>query len=392
MTQPTTTVWISANTTRYALNTREGLIRRLQEEGFGVTVVAPADNYVRRIKALGAEHIDLPMVGDAQPLRDAQLTARYWRLLRYHRPAALLSFTHNPNTYGAFVAHLFAIPVIANVAGLGSGFTTKNPLVRRLVKLLYRITRRCRSHVFFQNNEDLAYFEAHRMIRIENAGRLPGSGVDPGHFNPRYRQSGHPFTFLFSGRLLWEKGISEYVAAARRLRSDSPTTRFQLLGFVDANSPGGISAEQIEAWSQEGIIEFLGRSDDVRNQYAACDCIVLPSYYREGVPRTLLEGASMAIPLITTDTPGCRDAIEDDVTGLLVQPRDVDDLTAKMRSMIQMTGGERRRMGLLGRDKMCREFSQDIVIDRYLEVLTRLGVADSSARNGSTPNCGSPEA
>ena len=180
------------------------------------------------------------------------------------------------------------------------------------------------------------------------------------------------------GRLLRDKGVAEYVEAARQLRADTDNVLFHLLGFVDTRHPNGITHNDIQSWERDGIIDYLGHSDDVRTYYAQANCVVLPSYYREGVPRTLLEAASMGLPVITTNTAGCRDAVEDGVTGLLVRPRDVDDLVSKMREMVHMTDDSRQRMGSQGRSRICRDFSEKLVIQRYVGAIKRLGVISNA--------------
>ena len=184
-------------------------------------------------------------------------------------------------------------------------------------------------------------------------------------------------TFLLAARLLWDKGIGEFVEAARRLRRDFPDARFQILGIVERRSTAAVPLSKLQEWSGEGVIDYLGSADDVRPALAAADCIVLPSYYREGVPRVLLEAAAMGIPVITTDMPGCREAVDNGATGLLCEPRSVDSLVEAMDRMIRMTPAERAAMGLAARAKMEGEFREEIVHGAYLDALGKLGLATS---------------
>ena len=380
------TLLISSKTPWDVFNFRARLIRTLWDQGFAVTVVAPADDYVQRVEALGAKHIDLPMAGGANPIQDAWLIVRFWQLLGRHRPAILLSFTPKPNIYGALTARLRGIPVVANIAGLGQAFANENWL-RHMIKWLYRLALR-RAHVFFQNLEDQAQFVTEHLVDRDRTERLPGSGVDTEYFSPRADRTvlgreknlpiEKPFTFLMVGRLLRDKGVAEYVEAARQLRADTDNVLFHLLGFVDTRHPNGITHNDIQSWERDGSIDYLGHSDDVRTYYAQANCVVLPSYYREGVPRTLLEAASMGLPVSTTNTAGGRDAVEDGGTGLLVRPRDVDDLVSKMREMVHMTDDFRPRMGSQGRSRMCRDFSEKWVIQRYVGAVKRLGVISNA--------------
>lgn len=177
--------------------------------------------------------------------------------------------------------------------------------------------------------------------------------------------------FLMMGRLLADKGVREYVDAARTVRSRHPHARFQLLGDAAVANPSAIGEREVRAWAEAGTIEYLGSARDVRPYIAAADCVVLPSY-REGVSRVLLEAASMARPIIATDAPGCRDIVEDGATGLLCKVRDAGDLAAKMQRMLMLTPDERAAMGLAGRNKVVNEFDERIVIERYVNTIPEL--------------------
>jgi glycosyltransferase involved in cell wall biosynthesis len=303
------------------------------------------------------------------PLLELITVVRIFGLLQNIHPDVLLTYTPKINIYASLAARLLRFPMIANVAGLGRAFTVGGWL-ELLVRRLYSLALHTPRMVFFQNNDDLEEFVKARFVERQKASRLPGSGVDLDYFGLANRKSkDHEFVFLLVGRLLWDKGVGEYVAAARLLSVEHPTAKFQLLGFVDVKNPSAVSQEQVDAWDRDGVVKYLGSVDDVRNIYTGADCIVLPSYYREGVPRTLLEAASMGIPIIAADSVGCRDAIEDQKTGLLCRPRSVDDLVDKMRIMLSLSQEERRRMGFEGRNKMIREFDERIVIRKYLDVI-----------------------
>jgi glycosyltransferase involved in cell wall biosynthesis len=179
-------------------------------------------------------------------------------------------------------------------------------------------------------------------------------------------------TFLFMGRLLREKGVLEFVEAARAIRLKRPTARFQLLGFVGVENPTAIQRAEIRQWAQAGLIEDLGETDEVRPFIANADCVVLPSYYREGVPRSLLEAASMERPVITTDTPGCREAVLHGVSGYLVAPRNSGDLEAKLTQFLALSLLEREEMGRRGRLHVQTNFDEHVVISRYVEAVAAL--------------------
>lgn len=362
---------IAVNTAWNLYNFRAELIRALVAAGYEVVAVAPPDEYAARLPVLGCRYVPLPMDNQGtHPGRDLLLLWRFFWLLRRERPLALLGYTVKPNVYGSLAARLLGVPVVNNIAGLGTVFV-RGGWLARLVRGLYRLALAKSRRVFFQNDEDCAAFVAGGLVREAQARRLPGSGVDLAAFAYALPAplAGRPFRFLLVARMLWDKGVGEYVEAARLLRARGHDARCRLLGFLDVKNPDAISRAQMDAWMAEGVVDYLGATDDVRPHLAECDCMVLPSYYREGVPRTLLEAAAMGRPIITTDAVGCREVVEEGVTGFLVKPRDAADLAEKMERMLALTPAARADMGRHGREKMEREFDERIVIGAYLEVL-----------------------
>jgi UDP-N-acetylmuramyl pentapeptide phosphotransferase/UDP-N-acetylglucosamine-1-phosphate transferase len=363
------TIAISANTAWYVYNFRRGFIQILQDQGYRVLVLAPHDEYASRLSDLGCEYIEIKMqTSGVNPLRDVGVIWRYWKLLRQHRPAMFLTFTPKPNIYGAIAASWVKVAVIANVSGLGRAFIEKS-WITSVVKILYRLAFMHPAKVFFQNTDDKSIFLAMGLVIEAQAGLLPGSGVDTEKFLPvQNTDDKKPFVFILVARMLRDKGVGEYVEAARLIKSIHPPVRFQLVGFLDADNPSAISRSEMAEWVKEGIVEYLGSTDDVREYFAKADCAVLPSY-REGTPRTLLEAASMALPVVTTDAPGCRDTIDHGVTGYLCSVRDVPSLVDCMLKVLQLPEHERTQMGLAGRRKMQRQFSEKFVFDAYLQAI-----------------------
>jgi glycosyltransferase involved in cell wall biosynthesis len=263
---------------------------------------------------------------------------------------------------------VWGIPVVANVSGLGRTFIAGGWLTR-IARLMYRIAFSWPERIFFQNAEDRKIFLDAGLAREERTALIPGSGVDVIRFSLKPRLSeGGSFVFLMVARLLWDKGVGEYVAAARSLKAEFPTASFRLLGFLDVPSPSAVPRTEVEAWQREGVIDYLGHSDDMVTAYAEADCVVLPSY-REGMPKTLLEAASMGLPAITTDVPGCRQAVVEGETGFLCTVRDATALAAAMRRMLLLTPEQRAGMGRGARERVVREFDEQIVVKRYLEVV-----------------------
>ena len=363
-------VFIAVNTAWNAINFRAGLIYALCEAGHEVVVIAPYDVYVPRIKILGANYSAVSLDKNGiHPGRDILLALQFYRLLRNQRQSVFLGFTIKPNIYGSLVANSLGIPVINNIAGLGFVFVYDNWLCR-FVRCLYRmaLSRSCK--VFFQNAEDLQLFVSDGLVKSNVAALVPGSGIDLQHFVPVALPSNiYPIRFLLIARLLWQKGIGEFVEAARFLRRRGVVADFFLMGFVDDNNPASVPRAQIDDWMSEGVISYLGTSDDVRLEISRVDCVVLPSYYREGTPRSLLEAAAMARPIVTTDSVGCRDVVDDGINGYLCRPKDAADLAEKMAQIVSLSPEEREEMGLRGRAKVERQFDEKIVVHRYLEAI-----------------------
>ena len=334
-------------------------------------VIAPQDPAAdARMRELGVERIPIRVERSGlNPWADLKLLARYRSLLKRLRPVAYLGYTIKPNVYGSWAAASLGIPAIPNVSGLGTAFIRGGPL-QQIVMMLYRSGFRRAPAVFFQNDEDRQLFVDLRLVRNEQARVIPGSGVDLKHFKPLPVAEGPP-VFLLIGRLLRDKGVCEFVEAARLVRRDLPNTRFQLLGPIDPANRTAIGEDQLDCWVGEGIVEYLGTTDDVRPYVAAATAVVLPSY-REGLPRSLLEGGAMERPLIATDVPGCRAVIEDGANGYLCTVGDPASLAKSMKRLAELPLEQRLAMGREARLRVQQRFSEEFVIKAYLDVLAEL--------------------
>lgn len=362
----TETVLISINASWNIINFRKGLVSALRERGYRVIVVAPEDEYSAEVHALGVDYIPLKMNKQGlTPAQDLLLLARYYRILNAVKPDVFLGYTPKPNIYGSIACHLLKIPVINNVAGLGTAFIKEGGLARLLTGMYSVAFRRSRT-TFFQNPDDLDLFLRLGVVQEQQARLLPGSGIDLTRFrsDPGSKPAGG-FRFLLVARLLWDKGIGEYVEAARRLREEAPEVRCQLLGFADVENRTAISRDQVQKWVEEGVVDYLGHAADVRPFIAAADCIVLPSY-REGLPRVLLEASAMAKPLIATDVPGCRHLVQDGKNGFLCAVRSAESLAEAMLKMARSLPEERQKMGAFARSNVEEQYDERIVIERYL--------------------------
>jgi glycosyltransferase involved in cell wall biosynthesis len=256
--------------------------------------------------------------------------------------------------------------VINNVSGLGTVFLREN-LASGIAHILYHAFFRFPKKVFFQNEDDRQLFLKRRLVKASITAVLPGSGVDLNAFRPQPFKRNETFTFLVIARLIYDKGIVEYAEAIRQLKSENVRANFQLLGYKDG-SPLGIPEEMLQSWIGDGLIEYLGTAVDVRPYIRQADCVVLASY-REGTPRTLLEAISMAKPVLTTNVPGCREAIEDGKNGLLCQVKDSGDLAEKLKKMITLKDDELKSMGQKSREIAEKKFNEQIIIQEYREAL-----------------------
>ncbi len=378
---------VVSNTAWNLFNFRLNVIKALEAAGHVVVAVAPADAYADRIRAAGIHYEDVPISGGGtNPWTELRSIVRLHCLLRREGIELVLSYTPKGNLYSALACIALRIPFVPNVSGLGRAFIRKSP-VTWVAQGLYRLTFRRAHRVLFQNEDDQSIFLRAKLVRQEQAERLPGSGVDLVRFSPNpaaCNPTADAPVFLLVARMLWDKGVGEYVAAARMVKAMFPKANFQLLGSLASDNPSGISREQVDEWMKEGVITYLGTTDDVRPLLARADCVVLPSY-REGVPRALLEAAAMARPLICTDAPGCRDAVVNGDTGFMCRPRDAHDLARSIKRFLALTVAERRTMGERGRAFVEQHFDEKMVVDRYLHVVR--GVAN---RQQITDSVGGP--
>ena len=362
---------LSANTGWYLWNFRSGLIKRLVEHGYQVTVICPRDEYCKNLQSVGCtvKFIAISSKGK-NVLSDMWVFTQYLRAFIKDRPSVYIGFTVKPYIYGSLAAHILGVPAIGTVTGLGTAFI-RLTWTTQVVKFLYKVTNRYVATIFFQNHVDKRLFVKQKLVDETKGIVVPGSGINLDEFNVKEIVASRAIdkpVFLFIGRMLKDKGVFEFVDSAVLVKNMFPAAVFQLLGPTNVENETVIEFNQIQEWAEKGIVEYLGVSGDVRPYIQNADCIVLPSY-REGVPRTLLEGAAMGRPLIAARSVGCVDVVDDKVTGLLCRPRDSQDLADKMIQFIRLTGEQRKKMAEAGRKKVEREFDEEYVIRRYLHAI-----------------------
>jgi galacturonosyltransferase len=346
---------------------RKELVIKLIEEGYDVYVSFPNGpfGYGEGIsKELGCHFIEIPINRHGKnPFEDLKLIHRYHKLFKKIRPNIVLTFTIKCTIYGGFVSKHMNIPFIPNITGVGKGLRSENLTKKIIVKLYQKIAKNM-ACIFFQNTSDRQLFIDNK-IKFPKERLLPGSGVNLKVFYPLPYPEKGKILFLFIGRVMKEKGIEHFLEAAKTIRSQSKNVEFHILGYCEEEYE-----PIIKELEKEEIVIYHGLVTDMIKYEKMSNCIVLPSFYNEGMSNVLLEGAACARPLITTKRSGCKEVVEDGVTGLLVKEESSQDLIDKMNIFLNLSHDQQKEMGIRGRRKMEQEFNRDIVINAYLEEIT----------------------
>lgn len=370
-------VVLFANTDWYLFNFRRSLALALKAQGNDVLLISPPGPYGEKLRALGLRWEPVPMDRRSlNPLREAKLLAWLVALFRRERPTLVHGFTIKCAVYGAWAARLAGVPArVSAVAGMGYVFTShaaKARVLRPLVRALMRSALGGRNaRLILQNPDDVALFERAGLVERDSIRMIPGSGVDCSRFAAGSRAvvSGR-FRVVLPARLLWDKGLAEYVEAARLLRSEGRAIEFLLAGTPDPGNPAAVPEATVRSWVEAGLVTWLGHVDDMPALFASVDVVALPSY-REGLPKGLIEAGASGRALVTTDVPGCREVVSDGIDGLLVPVRDAGALAAaiaRLHDDPQLTA----RLGHAARAKALAEFDEKIVIARTLDVYREL--------------------
>jgi glycosyltransferase involved in cell wall biosynthesis len=324
------------------INFRGALIARMVGAGHDVIACAPdaEPEVVAALAKMGVRFRLTPMGrAGTNPVADTWTLITYLRLLWNERPDVVVAYTQKPIIYGGLASRLLGrARFYAIMSGLGyvfSGEADSRHLLRSAVSRLYRLGVRRAECIFVFNGDDRRLMLDHGIVAEDQlVVQVPGSGIDVRHFAEQPLPAGPP-TFLMVGRLMRDKGVSEFVEAARIVKTTRPDARFLLLSRMETENPTGYAAHEVEAWRAAGLIEILPEVRDVRPVLASSHVFVLPSFYREGLPRTILEALATGRAVITTDMPGCREPIDVGVNGLLVPSRDAPALAAAMTMLLE---------------------------------------------------------
>ena len=362
---------ISINSFWNVFNFRLNLIKELQNNGHEIIAVSPKDKYVYELEALGVKCFNIKLDSKGtNPITDLALIFQYYKLYKIINPDIVLSYTIKPNIYGNFALKLLGIPVINNISGLGTLFIN-NSFTTSIGKFLYKFSLRSSSHVFFQNEQDQNLFLKLNLIKFHKYSIIPGSGVDIEEFNcDRTENPGNKF--LFVGRLISDKGIFEYLDSAVSILKYHPNKEFLLCGEIDSINKTAISSNILEHYTNNySQIKYLGKTDNIIKLLSEIDVMVLPSY-REGLSKSLIEAAAMSLPIITTNVPGCKEVVEDGLNGFLCEVKSQKSLENSILKMINLSNDKRLQMGLNGRPKIIKNFTDKIVNNIYLDKINKI--------------------
>jgi len=372
-------ILLFANTDWYLFNFRLSLAQALRAAGHTIVLVSPPGKYIGNLQAAGFRWIEFPLSRrGTNPLFEIKTIARLRQLYRQEKPNIVHHFTIKCVLYGSLAARLAGVKGIINaITGLGYVFIGSNQQANRLlfmVKGLYWLALR-NTRVIFQNEDDRGLFLGMGLVNPAQCNLIAGSGVDTQHFKPTPEPDGMPLIVL-PARLLWDKGVGEFVEAARLLQSQGISARFALVGDTDPDNPAGVPDKQLHDWQAEGVVECWGWQEKMSLVYERANIVCLPSY-REGLPRTLVEAAACGRSLVAADVPGCREIVHNGENGLLVPVQDVQALAAAVKTLV-LNPGMRQVMGIRGRAMVEKSFSVEKVVSETLQVYHGLGLTEET--------------
>jgi len=352
------------NSSSTMINFRLTVMQDLVKDGYEVVMITPKDNDLRFLRNLHIRHIEIQVDCKGTNFsKDLRLLNQLTNIYKEEQFDFIFHYTIKPIIYGSWAAKKTGTPQVSIVTGIGYSFAHKNWLYYLSI-MLHKWALKTVQEVWFLNEEDRKFFAKQKIVNQSKARIIPGEGVDTSRFVPR-KQMPKNFSFIYCGRMLRSKGVELYVEAARQLRPVFPDIEWKLLGPIDVPMEDSISPREMEDWVRDGNVKYLGVAKDVVPYLMDASCLVLPSYYHEGIPRSLMEASSMQIPIITTDWVGCHDVVENGKNGILCTPKDLEELIEAMRTMILTPHQQLQKMGEEGRKIILDKYNIDIVIAIY---------------------------
>ena len=359
-------------------NFRLDVIRHLLQQGHEIIVMAADDEYSQLLRDCGCRFVPINFNNRTEnPFSDYFFFRQLKKLYKEYKPDILFHYVIKPNIYGSLAAASCNIPSVAVITGLGYAFARHNFLYW-IIKRLYKLSLRRSKEVWFLNNNDAKVFLKAKVVNIEKIRILPGEGINTDFFSKDFngqKTENRRFRFLMSTRLLKSKGIGIYADAARILKKKYNNIDFELIGFFEKHHPDSVSHEDLKKWEKLGLIHYGGFAKDVRPFLLNTDCFVFPSFYNEGVPRCLMEAASMELPVITSLNTGCKEVVINNTTGYFCNMNDPFDLADKMEKIISLSVEERATMGRNGRSLVTDKFNIQKVISEYEQTLQKIDIS-----------------
>lgn len=362
------TAVILSNEHSWTYNLRKETIAEMLKNDYDVILILPYGDKIELLVEMGCKFVDLPMFErrGKNPIKELRLIIEYYRLLKKIRPDVVLTYTIKPNLYGGMVSSFLHIPYIANITGLGTAIDKKG-VVQTLAKYLYRAGLKNANCVFAQNKGNKTYLIDNKIIDPDRVKLIPGSGVNLKRFTPSEYPVDKDCKFVFVSRLLKEKGIEDYIKAAKIVKKNYPDTQFHVCGFCEEDYK-----KQLLNLDMDSVVHYHGMIDNIPEFLADMHCLVHPSYYLEGTSNVCLESCASGRPVITTDHEGCRETVEDNVTGFIVPIKDPVSLSEAMLKFIELPYEKKKEMGIASRHKVEKEFDRQIVVDSYMNELSKL--------------------
>ena len=354
---------------------RKELIEALINEGYEVLISCPYGEKFELLKHIPYLYDD-PVIDrrGTNVVADFKLLWHYKKLFKKYRPKVVLTYTAKPNVYASIAARQLKIPYINNVTGFGSVLNKKG-LMRAFIMKLFKTAYHSADCIMFQNSTNMQLAVDNGMVK-GNYRLVPGSGVDANRYPLQEYpaggngRDGETVIFNYIGRILRDKGVDDYIAAAKRIKAKYPNVEFNALGFIEPTESH--YETELETLGKQNVVNYRGSQKDVKPFIARSHATIHPSIYGEGISNVLLESAASGRPLITTDNPGCQETVNHGETGFIYHGGDVEELVEKIESFLSMPNEERKRMGERGREKVAKEFSRTIVVNAYLEEIDRI--------------------
>lgn len=359
-------ILIISNSDQGLYSFRKELIQELSDKKYEVYLVMPYGERVEYFKEMGIKFVETNLNRrGTNPFSDFKLYKQYKKIMKDIKPDIVLTYTIKPNIYGGMVAKKLKIPYIANITGLGTAVENKG-LLQKITTFLYKRAFKKINTVFFQNEENMKYFEVNK-IAIGKHELLPGSGVNINHYKLLEYPKDNIIRFVFVSRIMKEKGIDYYLEAATYFKNKYDNIEFHICGFLEEDYK-----QVIDNAVKENIVIYHGLVDDIREVFKDMHAIIHPTYYPEGMSNVLLEAAATGRPGIASNRSGCREIIDHSTTGYLFEPHNVEELISKIEEFIKLSNEDKKNMGISARNKVVNEFNRDIVVNEYMNKIKRI--------------------